>query len=415
MTSPKRVEPGYVEIKKLLLNTGVGEPINLTQLATDVDIYESIFQPYIIAEITIVDGVGLTNKFPNIDEMTVDIEFTIPDVEGGVNYKLAVMDRQHETASAMDKSKVYKLVCISEEVDSPTAHESVRLYDKANLGDLVAQFILAIGSKKGNLIEQTDGIVDIKLTNVKPFQIIDWARRRALSLEHESHSYVFFENKYGYRFVTIEKLIDDGSKRIGDKIFQYDSAVNIDSLGTNWRNILYKDSIVIGKGIKQQLLEGNKPTARVLNLEEGTYIKEEKQEKEYNFKQLDSKGFGSTTSRKAKFEETKTTERFVVVSDSDDVGYTEKLLALQAYVPSLLSNITRIFVYGDPSITVGEVIKCNFPDIDGLTTKKTELSKTQSGNYLITKLRHKITLAGPPVYTQSMEIIKTGFGQGEVD
>ena len=92
MTSPKRVEPGYVEIKKLLLNTGVGEPINLTQLATDVDIYESTFQPYIIAEITIVDGVGLTNKFPNIDEMTVDIEFTIPDVEGGVNYKLAVMD-----------------------------------------------------------------------------------------------------------------------------------------------------------------------------------------------------------------------------------------------------------------------------------------------------------------------------------
>lgn len=415
MTSPKRVEPGYVEIKKLLLNTGVGEPVNLTQLATDIDIYESIFQPYIIAEITIADGVGLANKFPNIDEMTVDIEFTMPDVEGGVKYKLAVMDRQHETTAPADKSKVYKLVCISEELDLPAAHESGRLYVKANLGNLVASAIQSIGSKKDNLIEETDGIVDIRLTNIKPFQIIDWARRRALSVEHESHSYVFFENKYGYRFVTIEKLIEDGAKRIGDKIFQYDSAVNVDSLGTNWRNILYKDSIVLGKGIKQQLLEGNKPTARVLNLEEGTYTKEEKREKEYSFKQLDTKGFGSTTERKTKFEETKTTERFVVVSDSDDVGYTEKLLALQAYVPSLLSNITRIFVYGDPSITVGEVIKCNFPDIDGLTTQKTELSKTQSGNYLITKLRHKITLAGPPVYTQSMEIIKTGFGQGEVD
>ena len=415
MTSPKRVEPGYVEIKKLLLNTGVGEPINLTHLATDIDIYESIFQPYIIAEITIADGVGLANKFPNIDEMTVDIEFTMPDVEGGVKYKLAVMDRQHETTAPADKSKVYKLVCISEELDLPAAHESGRLYVKANLGNLVASAIQLIGSKKDNLIEETDGIVDIRLTNIKPFQIIDWARRRALSVEHESHSYVFFENKYGYRFVTLEKLIEDGAKRIGDKIFQYDSAVNVDSLGTNWRNILYKDSIVLGKGIKQQLLEGNKPTARVLNLEEGTYTKEEKREKEYSFKQLDTKGFGSTTERKTKFEETKTTERFVVVSDSDDVGYTEKLLALQAYVPSLLSNITRIFVYGDPSITVGEVIKCNFPDIDGLTTQKTELSKTQSGNYLIAKLRHKITLAGPPVYTQSMEIIKTGFGQGEVD
>lgn len=415
MTTPKRVEPGYVEIKKLLLNTGVGEPVNLTQLATDIDIYESIFQPYIIAEITLVDGVGLANKFPNIDEMTVDIEFTIPDVEGGVKYKLAVMDRQHETTAAVDKTKVYKLVCISQEVDSPAAHESGRLYVKANLGNLVAATIDALGSKKDNLIEQTDGIVDIRLTNIKPFQIIDWARRRALSVEHESHSYVFFENKYGYRFVTIEKLIEDGANRIGDKIFQYDAATNVDSAGTNWRNILYKDTIVLGKGIKQQLLEGNKPTARVLNLEEGTYKKEEKTEKEYNFKQLDSKGFNSTTERKAKFEETKTTERFVVVSDADDVGYTEKLLALQAFVPNLLSNVTRIFVYGDPSITVGEVIKCNFPDIDGLTTKKTELSKTQSGNYLITKLRHKITLAGPPVYTQSMEIIKTGFGQGEVD
>ena len=414
MTSPSRVEPGYVEIKKLILNTGVGEPVNLTQMATDVNIYESIFQPYVYAEIVLVDSLGLANKF-KLDELTVDIEFTVPGVEVSAKYTLSVMDRKGDQTGNQDKTKVYTMACISKEIDDKSANDAGRYFVKANLGNLVGATLEALGSKKNILVEPTDGIVDVKLPNVKPFQLIDWARRRALSLTHESHSYVFFENKYGYRFTTIEKLFEDGVARIGDKIFQYDSAVNIDVAGTNWRNILYRDAVSLGKGLKQQLLEGNLAIARELNLEQCKYTYTEKRETDYNFATLDPNGFTSTTNRKNKFKDTKPSERMMVTSDEDDVGYKDKILALQAFIPRLLSNISRVYIYGDPSITAGDVIKCNIPDVDGLTDKKTEYSKTLSGNYLVSKCRHMISLAGPPTYTQALEILKDGYGQGKVD
>jgi hypothetical protein len=419
MSQVKRVEPGSVEIRKLVLNTGLGAPIPLVGIATQLDIYESIFQPYIIADIILVDSIGLINKFPNIDEMTVDIEFTVIGLNETVSHTLAILDRAGEKTENQDKMLVYKLVCVSQEVDKREAHKSIRYSGKENISDTVINVLKTyIGTSKEYVCEPTNGIQNIRPRSRKPFQLIDELRRAALSIENESHSYVFYEDKYGYKFVTIEKLIEDGTKKIGDKIYTYDSAVNVDVEGTNWRNILYRDVMQVGKAVKQLLLDATKQKVSSTNVTTGVQETYEKTEKELSFKQLDKRGFTTTTERQALLEEIVTMERGIVTSgidtDSEDLYIPpEKIANLLIYFPNLVSNVSRILVYGDPAVTVGNVIKCDIPEMDGLTNVKNKLSSSHSGNYLITSLRHMIDLTAPPTYTQSLEIIKTGFGEGK--
>ena len=418
MTQVKRAEPGSVEIRKLVLNTGVGAPVPLVGIGTQIDIYESIFQPYIIAEIIIVDSIGLLNKFPQMKETgSVSIEIGVPGFQQTVKYELGIFDIVGTRSDNQDKLLVYKLVCISKELDKPEAHKTVRYSGKENLADTVINVLKTyIKTDKEYVCEPTNGIINVKQSNIKPFELIDLVRQSAMSVDNESHSYVFYEDKYGYKFVTIEKLIEDGVKKIGDKIYTYDSAVNVDVEGTNWRNILYRDVIKMGHGIEQLLLNAARQKIVQHTLQTNQYETIEKDARDLNFKKLDKDGFTSTTERQTALQDIVTHERAVTVLDEneDDLYVSaEKIAHLSLFVPDLVSNISRILVYGDPALTVGEVIKCDIPDVDGLTKKKTKLSPTQSGNYLVTKLRHMIDLAAPPTYTQSMELVKTGFGEGK--
>lgn len=417
----KKFEPGSVDVKKLDLITGVGEPVSLIKFARDVDIFESIFQPYIACEVIIADGVGLANKFPNMQEMKLQIEFSVPGHKS-TNLTFGIIDRQGEETVGADKAKVYRLVGVSEEMDSHEAKgiipEGVRGKNgsQKNYGELVGVILNdVVKTKKPITVEQTKGLREVHLDNSKPFKAIEWLRRMALSVKYQSHSYVFFENINGYHFVTMEKLFDEGKKRIGDKIFMYDGAVDLSVEGSNVRNILKKETLTIGKGLKQEIMDAFNAVVWFLDMETMQYKKIDKKQKDYNFVLLDDKGFNSSTMRSNQSEKARGTASFKIGKSEQFEEDAEKIAALQVFTPLLLSNIQRIFVYGDPALTVGDVIKCNFPDIDGLTGGKTEYSKTESGNYLITKLRHCIKLGGTPLYGQSLEIMKPGFGQGGVD
>lgn len=417
----KNFEPGSIDVKKIDLITGSGEPISLIKLARDVDIFESVWQPFIACEVVIADGINLANRFPNWQDYRLEIEFSVPGYKS-TNLKFAIVDRQGEEVISADKVKVYRIVGVSEEMDSAEANgiieEGVRAKNNGlkNYGELAGVLLTDIlKTKKPITIEQTKGLREISLDNKKPFQALEYLRKQALSVKYQSHSYVFFENVNGYHFVTLEKLFEDGKKRIGDKIFMYDGVVNLSVEGSNYRNILKKETITIGKGLQQEALDAFNAVVWFLDMETMEYKKIDKKEKDYNFVLLDDKGFNSSTLRKNQKDTAKGAASFKISKNELFEEDAEKIAALQVFVPLLLSNIQRIFVYGDPALTAGDVIKCNFPDVNALTGGKTEYSKTESGNYFITKIRHCIKLGGTPLYGQALEIMKPGFGQGGVD
>ena len=69
-----------------------------------------------------------------------------------------------------------------------------------------------LGTGKTVEIQATKGTFDHLLCNVRPLQAIDLLAERAVAAEDKYYSslFIFFENKDGYHFETIEKLLEAG-------------------------------------------------------------------------------------------------------------------------------------------------------------------------------------------------------------
>src|SRR5690606_34033832 len=86
-------------------------------------------------------------------------------------------------------------------------------------------------------------------------------------------------------------------------------------------------------------------------------------------------------------EEFKDSGRISVVmydSSSEKHQVAEKENYLPYYISKFLTVIQHITVYGDSTVTIGDIIKVKFPERTGLT-EDVELDKNLSGNYMICK------------------------------
>jgi hypothetical protein len=81
-----------------------------------------------------------------------------------------------------------------------------------------------------------------------------------------------------------------------------------------------------------------------------------------------------------------------------------------AYAALLNQNAVRILVYGDSYLAAGDLIQLNLPETAG-TTEKKNMDRNNSGNYLVTKLRHILTMeeGGKPKHQISIDCVRMGY------
>ena len=84
------------------------------------------------------------------------------------------------------------------------------------------------------------------------------------------------------------------------------------------------------------------------------------------------------------------------------------------YLAFLFNTVAHITVYGDSTITIGDVITCDIPQHTALTLGEKRpfvpSNEVLAGNYLITKCRHILSFNEGAEYMQALEIIKDGYG-----
>jgi hypothetical protein len=98
--------------------------------------------------------------------------------------------------------------------------------------------------------------------------------------------------------------------------------------------------------------------------------------------------------------------KFVAVSsDKPDTMLAERICNATTFVQSLTQNIVQIHVYGDTEIRLGDVIKCNFPSATS-AENDSGTSRLDSGNYLVTKIRHMVINSDRPQHTMALELVK---------
>jgi hypothetical protein len=391
----------------------------LIGVCSGIEIYENIHCPGIFCELAIADSRRIYQDFPIILEEYITITFETPNNPGNpTRYVFHIHEVKNRVPNENQKTMSCTIQCISTELIT----NSDQFVDKAfndNISDIVKNIMEEnIKSNKKIEIEKTIGIDKYPNFNLKPFQAINSLLKYSISDRYQSHAFVFFENKHGYHYTTYEKLIERGRKQLSrglsDKEFFYDTARKERIEDVNIRNIIAYNQIGqstatsnrSGGGYVGTATSVDPQTAGQRTATSGANIALD------SFQKMDEGGASPNSTNEVrvagKVKRPTAFNLIPIFSNRSKAPLVEAFATRMSFLQFLTTNITQIHVYGDSDLTVGDMIKCTFPSSSSFDDE-TGVSRLDSGNYLITKLRHIILLGDRPQHTISLEIVKNNL------
>lgn len=416
------VIPGDIKIIDITISSEDGQrKETLVSMCSSIDIYENILTPGIFCELTIGDSRRLYQDFPILKEEIITISFETPNNPGNpTKYIFHVNDIRDFSIHENQKTLSCTLQGISPEL-LINAKQHVDKDHKDTVSNVVQNVMdEMIKTNKKVEIEKTVGINNHPSFNAYPFKFIHSLMKYAISDRYKSHAYVFFENKHGYHLTTYEKLIEQGRQRIAkglsDKEFFYDAVRKEHIEDVNIRNIIAYNKPATASAIEKIGGGGYSGTAATVDLQsagqkKSTYVANIGADQ---FQKMDDNGaaINSTSNVRATGKTKKPTafNLLPIFSNHSKTPLTEAFASRQAFLHYLTNNMTQIHIYGDSELTVGDMIKCNLPSASSFDDQ-TGSSRLESGNYLITTLRHIILMGDRPQHTMALELVKNDLAE----
>lgn len=393
-----------------------GKAVDLSRIAVRADVYENILLPGIFLELTLNDSIGLFTATLHQDE-EICLSFSTYEGSAPIHYRFRIMEVNPAKQTPDNKSVVYVITAASDEFVKATdikyaSPEYAYQRKKVEPQRAVGGMLEILGSTKTLFYERTLGKRTETSAGLWPFQFIKNVVDRAKSEKWSGGAFVFFENNKGYHFKTLQTLIEEGVRNIGDKFFIHSTLANADTTSAGWRNIIaYK---MIQKGNLTAAQMSGAFNKRVVGVDRKTGKQIEYRNKPGGAENPTMNPGAISLSAEAVNErgtEEGKVELVFIDSGEDGEWELEKKAALPAFLAQFFNVLAHITIYGDTTITVGDVIQCRIPKPTGLSTEeKAEEDSTASGNYMVMKCRHILTFGDSPLYFQALEIAKDGIG-----
>jgi hypothetical protein len=202
---------GDISIDKVSIQSVDGTEFSLINQIVAIQIYEDLYSPFMTGSIIIKDSMDLINTVPLIGQELLNIDISTPSLKekGGRINSQFFMYRIKNREYLGDKTVTYEMDFISKEaiVDSNT--KLSRRY-KGKISDIVASIVsdqeVQFDNSKRVIIEETYNDT-IYISNYwSPIKNMNYLAEQAINKE-KSPSYVFFENRDGFNFVTLNSLV----------------------------------------------------------------------------------------------------------------------------------------------------------------------------------------------------------------
>lgn len=418
MSSNVTMREGKFKLKTFELTTPIDcRTVELAPYCARADIYESVLEPTVIAEFVIVDKVGIFNRF-NFLEQRIFIDFTTyeDNKDASVKYTLYPISVDSAGTLSDDKGIIYTVTCVSREALKSTQIKNIPLVRKKVESETIINALLQLTeTDKSYFFEKTRGLQACNFTELTPFEAIDQIRLKSISEKYSGSCFLFYENSKGYHFKTYEGLIDDGKKKIGDKYYTQIALADVSVTGSRWRNILGLKPIQTGNQNITRLLGGGKVLIKRKNIITGEIEPYTIDPAKIEFVSLNKGSISQNLKSKEELSKDEGRIELVYFDPTVETADQADARVLRPYYLSfLLNTIVHITVYGDSTVTIGDVITCDIPEHTALTLGEerpfVESNQMLAGNYLITKCRHILSFNEGAEYMQALEIIKDGYG-----
>lgn len=205
---------GDVNIDKMIITsapTGVYQDITGQMLR--IEIFEDIFSTFIHGTVTLKESHDFMNLFPLVGEEYLDIKITTPTIPGGQIAGKFHIYKMTDKVKTGDKVQMYELHFVSIEALSDLNKKISKVYS-GRISDLIAPFIVdphdGIESTKNTIVENTRNSIKYISNFWSPIKNLKFLADNAIS-STQSPSFLFFENRNGFNFVSLERLYKNPS------------------------------------------------------------------------------------------------------------------------------------------------------------------------------------------------------------
>ena len=404
---------GDAIISSLVVSSPRGS-LDLTNSFVEASIYESIFTPGVVCDVSVLDTQDLIGELKISGDETVKFRFKSPNMKEA-NFTLALYELGEQQQLASQKAKTYVLKCVSEEAmfaKTNTVQKSYNTLCSDIIKDLCKTYLQ---SKKRLEVETTKGSQNILIPSKSPFNAINMVRARSVSAENNrSSSYVFFETRENseqiLRFCTLESRFATPVV----KKFEQQGAININFLNNDQDNNILSFSIPKQFSSIDKIATSGKTRISTFNFTTWDYESKDVKTSEQDYKDGGSGKYVSDAFANRYFNSRIPPQSFVPVDISQRAAthIAEATSDFNAYISQVMQNSLKIRVPGDTDLTSGVMIDCDIPN-HSATTGPVKKDPMMSGKYLIARIHHKIGMAQEkPRYTCIIEGLKGRYEEG---
>lgn len=208
---------GDYNLKRLVISNETSSQ-DLSQMMIGLEIFEDIYAPGITGNIHINDAIDLYENMPIIGGETVDIEFT-SDLDGNTlpkdydfKKKFFVTGIVNIEDGQNDHVKTYTIEFASKIYFENNLTKISKAYD-GNVADIVESLFKTMNLEDDIELERTIYSENFVVPRWTPIRTINYLAKHSLSLDNKDPSFFFYEDKDGFKFVSLSHLFKKGSSR----------------------------------------------------------------------------------------------------------------------------------------------------------------------------------------------------------
>lgn len=377
--------------------------LNITNQVIGIQIYEDIFSSFISGNVIIQESIDILNNLPITGQELLNIKIKTPELDDkeaitGQFFVYKMTDR----IFTAEKNVMYKLHFITYDAMKDARTRLSRTYE-GRVSEIVRTILEdTYGKERIAQIEDTKNNTKFISNYWTPYKCINYASNNAISMT-DSPTYLFFENRRGYNFISLESLYNKDETQL----FNYNMTTrDINKTGDAQRNLNVD---------YQRISEINLPNAfdTVGRMMKGayastlyTYDLSLKRNKKLAFNYQDNfdkrshlNKYPLTSKGAAGIFDAKT-----VLMDDDihtgvftnygDVSNITTMQLRQSMIMQVEGFKVTVIVPGRTDYTVGQKVKLLVVQPEPVQEKDTvqdDLDKTFSGYYLIGAINHTIS------------------------
>jgi len=402
---------GDVQLKQILLSSLNGQVANITNQVVLVEIYEDLFASFTTISIVIRESIDYINLFPFVGEEYVDIDILTPTMEQHIKgrfYIYKITDREYSS----EREVVYAIKCISEEFISD-ANTKISKAFSGNIGENAFKIFEKDGfnTKKKMNVETTGNTTKFTSNFWTPSKCLNYLASAATN-SAGSPTYLFYENRDGFNFRSIDSLLSAQPyhKFIKDNYTRTsvgNSAESVRDPKEDYKRILqlsvpvltdYITEIQSGR-LKSRLITHDILTKKY-TVKDYSVKKDPKPPTLLNPNPAYSK-YGNANSASTML---LMPRHYANFNNFADVTNTKIIQKRMSFFQGLSKYKINIQVFGRTDYTVGQIVEVTIPKVTQITRQDPDTrDKILSGNYLISAISHVINREN---HTCNIELVK---------